>query len=268
MKIYISSDIEGTCGFSAMDEGRIGAPNNDYFRHQMSMEVAAVCRGASKSGANEILVHDAHGTARNIDPAVLPQNVCLMRGSVGDPYAMMSGLQDGGYDAAMLTGFHSGVGSDQNPASHTFNTLTVGLWLNGVPLSEMMFDVFTAASLQVPTCFVCGDEGLCQTAKELVPNITAISPLKGRGAASISIHPQLALEHIEDAAAKALSGDYKNCFPKKPDSFTLRMQFRSHLDAYFNHFYPGIVMLNSTTLEYTAKDWYDILVMVHFVLDK
>lgn len=268
MRVYISADIEGSCGFSKLEEGSIGKPNYEYFRNQMTQEVAAACRGALQAGAKEVLVHDAHGTARNIDPAALPREVLLMRGSVGDPYAMMSGLQDGGYDAAMLTGFHSGVGSDQNPASHTFNSVTSGLWLNGVPMSEMMFDVFTAASLQVPTCFVCGDEALCRTAKELVPNITTVSPLKGRGAASISVHPQLALERIEEAAAKALSGDYRDCFPSMPEQFTLRMQFRSHMDAYFNSFYPGIAMLNSTTLEYTTKDWYDLLVMVHFVLDK
>ena len=52
----------------------------DYFREQMSREVAAACRGALAGGADDVLVKDAHDYARNIDPTVLPEEVKILRG--------------------------------------------------------------------------------------------------------------------------------------------------------------------------------------------
>ena len=38
------------------------------------------------------LVKDAHDSARNIDPSVLPEEVQINRGWAGDVYSMMSGI--------------------------------------------------------------------------------------------------------------------------------------------------------------------------------
>ena len=48
MNLFISSDIEGTCGIAAWSETEPGRPDGDYayFKQQMSREVAAACRGA------------------------------------------------------------------------------------------------------------------------------------------------------------------------------------------------------------------------------
>ena len=69
MKLFISSDIEGTCGICNWNETQKGHPDYDYFAKQMSREVAAVCSSALESGkVEDILIKDAHGTARNIYP--------------------------------------------------------------------------------------------------------------------------------------------------------------------------------------------------------
>lgn len=75
MNLFISSDIEGTCGIAAWSETEPGRPDGDYayFKQQMSREVAAACRGALAAGGERILVKDAHDSARNIDPSVLPR---------------------------------------------------------------------------------------------------------------------------------------------------------------------------------------------------
>ncbi len=43
MNLFISSDIEGTCGIAAWSETEPGRPDGDYayFKQQMSREVAA-----------------------------------------------------------------------------------------------------------------------------------------------------------------------------------------------------------------------------------
>ena len=70
-KIFISSDIEGTTGIVDWNETELKEKDGDYFREQMSREVAAACRGALSAGADEVFVKDAHDYARNIDPMAL-----------------------------------------------------------------------------------------------------------------------------------------------------------------------------------------------------
>lgn len=74
MNVFISADIEGTCGITDWSETERSTPYDyNYFRKQMTMEVRAACEGAVAGGADEIFVRDAHDSARNIDPSQLPE---------------------------------------------------------------------------------------------------------------------------------------------------------------------------------------------------
>ncbi len=268
MKLYLASDIEGSCGFTIPEEGEKGTPTYSYFARQMALEAAAACRGAHAAGAEDILVHDAHATARNIDPTLLPEYVSIMRRSGADPYAMVSGMQLGGYDAFFMTGFHSWVSSVGSPASHTFNHRTTRMTLNGLPLSEFLFDTYSAASLGVPTPFISGDANICAFAASIVPGITTVTTVQGFGAGSISPHPEKVLKEIEAKSEQALSGNYRRCMPNLPSRFRFEVSFFDHIEADFNSYYPGIQRMDDCTLVYESDSWYDILLMVHFVLDK
>ena len=59
---------------------------------QLTREVAAACQGALSAVAEEVLVKDAHDSARNIDPAGLPRGIKMNRSWSGDLLSMMSGL--------------------------------------------------------------------------------------------------------------------------------------------------------------------------------
>ncbi len=83
MKIYISSDIEGTSGASNWDEA-LDTAHHKFLGPQMTREVAAAARAALESGAQEVLVRDAHAGALNIDPAGLPWGTKLLRGWAPD----------------------------------------------------------------------------------------------------------------------------------------------------------------------------------------
>ncbi len=266
MNVYLVSDIEGSCGFTIPEEGVQGAPCYAYFARQMALEAAAACRGAHAAGASGILVHDAHDTARNIDPTLLPEYASIMRRSGADPYAMLSGLQSGGYDALLMTGFHAWAGSAGSPASHTFNHRTAFLSVNDLPLSEFLFNAYSAASLGVPTPFVSGDEIICRFAEQLIPAITAVRAVRGVGGGSVSRHPAVVLREIEQKAAQALAGNFSACMPKLPAHFRVVVRFFDHIDADFNSYYPGMQRVDDCTLAYEADDWYDILLMVHCVL--
>ena len=86
MRLYLSADIEGTCGIADWAETE-RATMDDYrpFAAQMTAEVAAACEGAVAAGAEDILVKDAHDSARNLDAARLPRQARVLRGWTGDP---------------------------------------------------------------------------------------------------------------------------------------------------------------------------------------
>ena len=72
VKIYLSADMEGTCGIVSWAETERSTPM-DYvpYQKQMTREVAAACRGALAAGAEDVLVKDAHDSARNIDLSLI-----------------------------------------------------------------------------------------------------------------------------------------------------------------------------------------------------
>ena len=89
MKVYISADIEGVTGTSHWDEADKKSSDFSEFQEQMTAEVIAACEGALQAGATEMLVKDAHDTARNIIASKLPQEVSLIRGWSGHPFKMV-----------------------------------------------------------------------------------------------------------------------------------------------------------------------------------
>ena len=99
-------------------------------------------------------VKDAHDSARNIDPSVLPEEVQINRGWAGDVYSMMSGIQHGDWDAAVFTGYHAAACCDGNPLSHTMNTSVDYVEINGVRASEFTLNAYMAGYHGVPVCFV------------------------------------------------------------------------------------------------------------------
>jgi len=56
MKVFISSDIEGTCSINNWDETRHNHADYAYFTKQMTREVSAACEGAFAAGAEDVLV--------------------------------------------------------------------------------------------------------------------------------------------------------------------------------------------------------------------
>lgn len=264
-KLFISADIEGTCGVADWKETELTESQGAYFRAQMTAEVKAACEAACESGIPEVFVKDAHDTGRNIDPSMLPENVRIMRAWTRDPYFMMAGL-DSSYDAAMFIGYHSGAGSDGNPLAHTMNTANVRVLLNGVAASECMINTYTAASFGVPVVLVCGDRNLCESVKTLNPNIRTVAVSEGVGGASISINPRLAVSRIKAAASEALLADAASCRIKLPDRFDLAVQFKLHDTAYRGSFYPGAVRTSPNEISFACSEWLDALRFLFFVL--
>ncbi len=88
-KIYISADMEGITGVIHWDETSGNHPDYQYFRQIMTNEVNAAIEGALEQGATEIVVRDAHSSARNLIPDKLHESALLIREWSKGPFAMM-----------------------------------------------------------------------------------------------------------------------------------------------------------------------------------
>lgn len=264
MNVFISSDIEGTCGINHWDETHHDHPDVKYFMKQMTREISAACNGAKTAGANEILIKDGHGGGRNVLPDELPREVRLFRGWSGHPYHMMAGLELGKYDAVLFTGYHSCAGSGNSPLSHTKNGKNEYMLLNGERLSEFRMNAYTAGMLGIPVCFISGDKGICEEAKKLIPNIHTVETQECVGGATIAIHPDEAVELIEKEVREVLSDDYKSCKVPMPEEFDFVIRYREHTLAYQKSFYPGCTLEDSKNVRLKTKNYMDILRFLEF----
>ena len=72
MKIFISSDMEGTAGVVDWEQCRPGGADYPYYRELLQGEVNAAIEGARDGGAEAFLVNDSHGRMANLRPGDLP----------------------------------------------------------------------------------------------------------------------------------------------------------------------------------------------------
>jgi D-amino peptidase len=264
MKIYLSCDIEGTNGICSWDETEKPNAAYSYFAERMTREVAAACDGINDAAPNsEIVIKDAHDSARNIDHALLPRNTKLIRGWGSSPYSMMFGI-DESFEAAMFTGYHSGAGSGGSPLAHTMDSSDFyRVTLNGKPASEFLINYYAALYNKVPVILVTGDEALCQAVRETDPAISTVAAYTGTGGAVTAEHPDATVERIRETAANAIF-KRDNVSMRMPKSFEAEISFRTHPDALRLSWYPGAYIVDSNTTGFRANDYFDFLRFLMF----
>ena len=266
MKIYISADIEGCCGVTDWNEATIAHAEYAPFREQMTAEVVAACEGALAAGAKEILVRDAHATARNLIGSNLPREARLVRAWSGDPFCMVEGL-DESFDAAFFIGYHARASSGGNPLAHTMSSSRIaGMRINGIWASEYLLYAQAAATVGVPVVFVAGDEEICEDVRQANALCRTFAVKKGRGATTINLHPTVALEGIRAESEAALRGDLEAAKLTLAESFVLEIGYKEQQVAFQKAFYPGATLSSPTTVRLETEDYYELLRAVMFLI--
>jgi len=266
MKIYISVDIEGVCGVTAWDEATRGSAEYLEFQQQMTDEVKAACEGAFEAGAAEIVIKDAHSTARNIIAGALPENTVLIRGWSRHPYMMMQELDDS-FDAVLMIGYHSYAGGGGNPLAHTMsNTRISSITINDIPASEFLINGYTAMFEKVPVVFISGDREICDHAAGIVPGISAVSVKTGHGGSTVNIHPKSAEKRIKSAVKQVLSGSYSDYLQELPEWFDITISYNSSQDACKASFYPGVELISARVVNFKSANYFDVLRLFLFTL--
>ncbi|HLR34485.1 MAG TPA: M55 family metallopeptidase [Tissierellales bacterium] len=259
MKVFISADIEGVAGITDWSEASKSSNEYSYFAEQMTKEVKAACNGANRAGADEIWIRDAHGSGRNIDASELPENTKLIRGWSGHPFGMVQEL-DKTFDAVIYIGYHAWGGSNYSPLAHTINDSRVdNIKINGEYASEFLLNSYAAAYVEVPVVFISGDKGICEHAKNINENIKTVAVSEGVGNSTISIHPDLAIELIEEGVEESLKGDLSKNKITLPEGFNLEMSYVAQGIAYESSFYPGAKLIGPKKVKFYSKDYFEIL---------
>ncbi len=204
MKLFLSTDFEGTSGIVAWEQIIEGNAEYEQGRRLLTDEVNAVIRGALEAGATEFVVNDSHHAMRNLHPQDLLGRATLITGK-HKPMYMMEGLDDT-FDGACFVSYHGSIGAEHAVLSHTYNPKVI--WevkINGEIVGESGINALVAAHYGVPIIFVSGDAATAQEAQTIAPDAEKVIVKQSLGRfAAAHLHPTTACELLHNGALRAV----------------------------------------------------------------
>ena len=205
MKIFISSDMEGTAGVVDWDQVTAGGHLHDYYADLLTQEINAAIDGAVQAGATEFLLNDSHGKMANLRPDALSGSARYLSGRF-KPMYMMQGL-DASFDAVFFISYHGSMSSKSAALSHTYTPVAfTEVTINGVVTGEAGINALVAQAYGVPVVLVTGDDITAQEIEPFCPGVhTAVVKESVTRFAANSLHPAEARRLIFDKAAQAIT---------------------------------------------------------------
>lgn len=253
MKVFISSDMEGTAGVVDWSQCLLGESEYEHYRLLLQDEVNAAIEGAMAAGADDILVNDSHSTMRNLRPGGLAGRARYLSGR-HKPMYMMQGL-DASYDAIFFVSYHGSMSSSA-PLSHTYNPRAIAeVSLNGVVVGESGINALVALGHGVPIVLITGDDVTAAEAAKVSPGVHAavVKTAVSRFAAD-SMHPADACELIRTQAQAAITDLAAAQVPTITLPATLSITFRNPDLAEMATWLTGVDRSSSTTVTVTDDD--------------
>lgn len=264
MKVFISADMEGTAGIAHWHEATATHADYPQFQALMTAEVLAACDGARAAGAQEVVIKDAHDTARNILAGQLPDYARIIRGWSGHPDSMMFGLDDS-FDAVIYTGYHGKAGANGNPLAHTSALVISRLIINGEVASELTYNAMTAKRYGVKSAFLSGDGDICREAAAMLPGIRTNPTLEGFGAAAVSISPAASCQRIREGVEAALR-EGSGGMTALQGPYEVIIEFVNPTDAYRLSWYPNARLHGPRAIAFETTDSFEVSRALRFLL--
>jgi D-amino peptidase len=226
MKIFLSSDMEGTAGVVDWEQCVGDGAEAVAGRQLLLDEVNAAIAGAVAGGATEIVVNDSHSRMRNLPAQELLGEASYISGS-HKPLYMMQGLDDS-FGAVLFVSYHGSVGAPAG-LSHTYNPRAVSeVRLNGTVTGEAGINALVAAHYGVPVVLVTGDRCACEETAALLPGIhAAVVKEPVSRLAAHSLHPARACALIREVAEKAVATAAQAAPPPLGPVATLEISVRT-----------------------------------------
>lgn len=225
MKLFLSTDFEGTSGIVAWEQIIEGSAEYEQGRRLLTDEVNAVINGAIEAGATEFVVNDSHHHMRNLHPQDLHGHATLITGR-HKPLYMMEGL-DASFDGVCFVSYHGSIGAEHAVLSHTYNPGAI--WevrINGEVVGESGINALVAAHYGVPIIFVSGDTVTAQEARRIAPNAEKVVVKQSLGRfAAANLHPTVACELLRAGATRAVRNLDTMRLPEFKEPVSLEVTF-------------------------------------------
>jgi D-amino peptidase len=203
MRVLISADMEGATGVTWPGDVQPGTEQWQRCRRMFTSDVNAAIAGFFASGADEVLVSEAHATMRNLLLEDLDRRAVMLTGRHKE-LSMVEGIQDPAVEAVAFLGYHAAAGAE-GVLAHTYlaNSIT-SVRINGQVGSEGRLNACVAAEFGVPVVLVTGDDRACADAAGYAPGAltVAVKECVSRYAA-ICKPPEETAAAIAAAAAEA-----------------------------------------------------------------
>ena len=204
MKVYLSFDFEGAAGIVDWGQCRQGDPAYEVGCALVLDEVNAAIDGAVGAGADEVVVNDAHGTMRNLDPRRLGHGASYVSGR-HKPLYMMQGLDDS-FDVVFMVGYHGSISGASSTLSHTYNPeVFSAARVNDLEVGESGINALVAQHYDVPIGLVTGDEVTRRETEPFAPGAVFVTTKRSLTRFSAhSLHPDEACRQVRAGAAEAV----------------------------------------------------------------
>jgi D-amino peptidase len=263
MKVFISADMEGTCGVVSWvqvspPEYGDGYPSSQdrYFRtrQRMTAEINAAIDGALAGGADEVIVSDSHDGMRNVIPEELHPAARYMTGS-DRPLSIMENVGLDGVGAVFFTGFHAKAGTPAAPLAHTWTGWLHDVRFDGVSTGEFGIAAAVAGCYGVPVVMVAGDDkAVAQTRAMLGPQVVGAVVKEGISTFSaLHLHPEKARVVIREAAEAAMD-NVQNATAYVLKDATIELEFDHQARADQAILVPGVVRTGERSVAWVAQN--------------
>ena len=255
MKIYISSDMEGSTGVVSAAQVDCTKPQYAFGRAMQAADVAAESRDI-QIRHRAVRIIDDHALGPGIKGGLYGGEVRLITGA-----PKLLGMVEGarGCDAAIFLGYHAMAGTEKAVLDHTFDQHTIyGLAINGRKMGETGVNALLCGALGVPVIMVSGDDALCLEAGSLLGRqLETCSVKEGLGrAAALCLTPESSAELIRSGVKRAVErlkkGEFAPFTPAAP--YLLEVTLMNTLQTDAASLVPGAVRTAARTLRFETED--------------
>ncbi|MCE5208819.1 MAG: M55 family metallopeptidase [Chloroflexi bacterium] len=256
MKILIADDMEGISG--VVDWGHVDSKNDEYqrFRRIMTAEVNSAVAGAFAGGADEVVVSDGHGGAKNVMIENLDPRARLNTGAPSE-FQMISGI-DKGVNGLIFIGYHPRYGTLKGVLAHTWSLGVVNLWLNDRVVGEIGLNSSVAGHFGVPLIMISSDQAGCNEAAAFVPGVETVAVKQGTGTfAAECLPPEVSHELIRETAQKAVKNLIKGISPapvKTSTPVVVKVELNNAQQADRAMTTPAAVRVDGRTVQVEVPD--------------
>ena len=246
--------MEGITG--VVQPAQLGPDGFEYQRARewMTGEVNAAIAGIREAGPADVVVCDSHGNGQSVLIDKLPDDVRLVRG-FPRPLEMMQGIDDS-FAAAVFIGYHGSEWTSGAVRGHTISSARLlGVRLNGMEVSEGLYNAALAGEFGVPVAFVSGDRLAVAQMQQVIPTIEGAVVKEPYGYHSaMSVTPARGQAMIREGLSRAMTKLASLRPYRVTTPIELEVGFKFTIDAERAAFVPGLARSDAHNVKGSFKD--------------